>query len=309
MKNSISQRNSGRRGVRQVFLATLAVSLPLVSGFAQAAWAFEVEPNEYVPAPAGTNVFLGYGIFQSNNSYKPAKGKTVSNDTNLQAYEMLARFATYFNVGGMLGLAEVIQPLGILDNPSIGGTHYANSSGYGDTTVAAALWPINNDATHTYLGVAAYVTLPSGAYSANQTINLGGNRVVYDPQVSLHQGLSENWSIDLTGDLIFYGDNTHANAQGGKLTQNTTTQLQAFVNYVWPIKVTTSLGIESELGGNQSVSGENTGQKTEFNRLRLVSSYFVTPRFQLLGEINTDISHVGGYQEAVGITIRSLYVF
>jgi len=126
----------------------------------------------------------------------------------------------------------------------------------------------------------------------------------------LHQGFGEKWSIDLTGDYIFYGNNTNTgNASYDAISQHPTTQLQAFVNYAWNASLVTSLGYEGEVGGRQYLNGIGTGTKTEFQEIRLVSSYAVTPSLQLLGELNHQFQNIGGFKQDLGVTLRALYTF
>lgn len=272
--------------------------------------AFELEPNEYVAAPVGTTALFNYFFFGDDGSYHPVGGPTATHDTHLTETVGIARATQFINIGPFEALVEVLQPYGALTGAGIGGTNYKDSSGFGDTTLAVAIWPYKNETNRTYVGVGFYLTLPDGAYEATQAINLGGNRLVYDPELALHQGFGEKWSIDLTGDYIFYGNNTNTgNASYDAISQHPTTQLQAFVNYAWNASLVTSLGYEGEVGGRQYLNGIGTGAKTEFQEIRLVSSYAVTPSLQLLGELNHQFQNIGGFKQDLGVTLRALYTF
>jgi hypothetical protein len=86
-------------------------------------------------------------------------------------------------------------------------------------------------------------------------------------------------------------------------------QLQGFVNYSWSGGIVTSLGYEGETGGRQYQDGTSLPGKTEFQEARFVVSYPVTPSFQVLGEINHQFQNIGGFKQALGITLRALYTF
>jgi hypothetical protein len=81
------------------------------------------------------------------------------------------------------------------------------------------------------------------------------------------------------------------------------------VNYAWNASLVTSLGYEGEVGGRQYLNGIGTGTKTEFQEIRLVSSYAVTPSLQLLGELNHQFQNIGGFKQDLGVTLRALYTF
>jgi hypothetical protein len=281
-----------------------------IACFPATADATELEPYEFVAVPAGTTVFLGYAIYGQHDEFKPVGGPKQENGTNLDVNLSIARLAHYFDIGNTLALVEVLQPFGSLDKARIGGTPLNGSSGLGDTIFAAALWPINDKEKQTYLGVTLYVTVPTGQYDKFQAVNLGGNRVVYDPEVALHQGFGEHWSVDLTADLFLYGTNNEAGALGQQtLTQQSSAQVQGFVNYKWSNGLATSIGYEGYRGGRQELDGVDTGLATHYDEVRFIASKFITPKFQLLGEVNHQFNVDGGFRQDVGFTLRALYVF
>jgi len=276
----------------------------------QSADAFELEPFEYAPAPPGTTALFDYIVYGDDMSYHPVGGPTYTHDTSLTEAVGITRATQFFALGPLEGLVEVLQPYGALTGAHIGGTSYQDSGGLGDTTLAVALWPYKNPTARTYIGIATYVTLPDGAYNATHAINLGSHRFAYDPELALHQGFGEHWSIDVTGDYILYGNNTNTSAAGGApLSQHATVQLQGFVNYAWHAGLNTSIGYEGETGGQQYQGGAILSAKTEFQEVRFVTSYPVTPSFQILGELNHQFQAIGGFKQDFGLTLRALYTF
>jgi hypothetical protein len=212
-----------------------------------AAKATELEPDEFVTAPPGTTAVIGYFVYGDHESYQPANGPTVSRGTHLDDVLGIARAAEYFDIGNLETLVEFLQPFGGDSNASIGGTHYPDATGAGDTTLAAAIWPINDKDNGTYLGLTLYMVLPDGQYDRSRAINLGGNRLVYDPEIAFHQAMDPHWSFDLSGDFISYGDNTAPNALAHQtLSEDLTIQMQGFLNYTWDNTLQTSVGYESE---------------------------------------------------------------
>ncbi len=293
---------------RNIFAFGASILLSGMTG--QVAHATELEPEEFVAAPAGTTVFLGYGIYGHHDKMVPASGAALDDGTSLDLKLGIARLAHYFDVGGTLALVEVLQPFGTLNNARVAGQKLNSSSGLGDTLLAAAIWPINDAEKKTYFGVTLYVTVPTGKYDKLKAVNLGGNRFVWDPQIALSQGLGKNWSMDLTADLIFYSRNSDAGAGGiQRLTQSETVQLQAFLNRKLPGGFTLSVGYQGMRGGKQRLDGVDNGSRTRFDEARFVASKFVTPKFQILGEVNHQFNVRGGFRQDVGFLLRGLYVF
>lgn len=280
--------------------------LPLGTGPAQA---FEIEPDEYIPAPAGTTALFNYFLYGDHLSYHPVGAPAATRGTGLTSTVGLARVTQFLDIGAVRALVEVLQPYGGLSDAHINGTNYPGSSGIGDTTLAIAFWPYRNDVTQTYIGIGTYVTLPDGQYNGAQAINLGSHRFAFDPQLAYHQGLGTHWSFGLTGDYIFYGDNKDAGPGLGTLSERGTLQLQAFLNYAWTKGIVSSLGYEGETGGQVYQANTPLATKTAFQEIRFVNSYAVTPSFQLLGELNHQFSNEGGFKQDFGVTLRALYTF
>jgi hypothetical protein len=288
------------------FALPCAVMAALLSGQAKA---LELEPEEFVTAPAGTTALLGYAIYSHHDKLVPVSGPALDDGTSLDLKLGIARLAHYFDIGGTLALVEVLQPFGSLANAQINGRKLKASSGLGDTIVAAAVWPINDKDKQTYFGVTLYVTAPTGKYEKTAPINLGGNRFVYNPQIALSQGLGKRWSFDLTADLLLYGKNREAGAGGTqRLSQSNSVQMQAFLNHKWSNGINTSIGYQGLRGGKQRLDGVDNGTRTRFDEVRFVASKFVAPKFQLMGEVNRQFNVRGGFRQDVGLLIRALYV-
>jgi len=317
MKRSQTSPNAkimvAQGGPRRIRLALVLglISLSALIWAPRPVWATELEPDEFVTAPPGTTALIGYFVYGDHDSYQPVGGPSINHGTHLDEVVGIDRAAEYFDVGGVEALVEFLQPFGTLDNARIAGARYSASTGIGDTIFAAAVWPINDKAAQRYLGVTLYLTVPDGAYNRTETINLGGHRMVYDPEIAFHQGFDKHWSADVSGDFIAYGDNDDA---GGALARETlserpTAQLQGFLNYAWANKVVTSVGYEGERAGRERLDDVRTTAETNFDEVRLVNSYSVTPSFQLLAEVNHQFSNVGGFKQDLGVTLRTLYAF
>jgi hypothetical protein len=87
--------------------ATICRSIPFayaltalaVLGMAQVQ-AQEVEPNEFIPLPPGTNLVLGYYIYGDETKFNFAKGNTFTDKTGLQVNLGVARDVYYSEILG-----------------------------------------------------------------------------------------------------------------------------------------------------------------------------------------------------------------
>jgi hypothetical protein len=272
------------------------------------ALAVELEPGDYTPLPAGSNVLAFYDIFANDTSYRGDGGPTLKAGTNLREILGIVKYAHYLQVGGAPAALEIYQIFGTLDNARLGGADLNSSSGVGDTNLAAFIWPFVEK--NSYLGVGFYAALPTGAYNKQQPVNLGDNRFSFNPQILYQRNLTAKWSLELAGDAIFYSDNRDAGLGGAlRLSQEATAQGQAFLNYSITPTLSLTAAYEGERGGTQKIDGLTNGASTNFDEFRLIGGWFLAPKIQILGEINHRFDVSGGFRQDFGATGRLLFLF
>jgi len=284
------------------------VCLLLTIGSVTRAGAQEIEPYEFVPLPAGTNLILGYYVYGHNTDFNIARGPTIKG-SGLEVNVGLVRYVHYFDVAGHPAGVQFIQGFGALSGGHIGRQSLNNTFGAQDTTLSAFIWPYVNTATKTNVITAGFINPPIGSYDSRNALNLGGNRWRGTIELGLSQGLSENLAFDAAVDVQFYGDNDSYVPGSRRLSQDPTYRAQLWANWRWSPAFTTSIGYEGFFGGSQQVNGIFDGSKTEIQRIRANAALFVTPRIQTMLELNHDVHVVGGFKQEFGATVRVLYVF
>ncbi|QRG06939.1 transporter [Xanthobacter dioxanivorans] len=289
-----------RRSSLAVFCAALAAA-PVSAA--------DVNSGDYLPAPAGTNLLVFYSQYATRDEYVSSSGQNFSNDTGLDSYVNILRYVHYFDIGGFTVAPQVLIPAGTLYNGRFEGTAFDAAAGVADPILATTVWVVNNKATQTYIGIMPYLFLPVGQYSAGQVLNLGENRWKLDLQVGWYQGLTNAVALQLTGDVVWYGDNTQGGNGTQTLSQDPTYQLQAWLSYAFAPTWSAAVGYSQFWGGTEYLAGMPTGNATDRSQVRLELSKFVTPTFQVLGLIQRDVAASGGFPEAFRGTVRLLQVF
>lgn len=268
----------------------------------------EILPNDFVPAPAGTNVALAYYLYGHNTSFSVAGGPTYRANTGLETHLGIARFVHYDKLGDFPVGVQVFQVFGSLSGGRVGGQNLGSSFGVTNLALSAFIWPYSNDRSKTHFGVFGYIYPPTGTYDRDKAINIGDNRWRGTVQVGLNQGFGERVSVDAGLDVTLYGDNTRP-VVGRRFSQSPSYRFQTFVNYNWTKTFVTSIGYQAILGGDQKLDGVFNGNRTELQRVRAAASLFWTPTFQTVLEVDRDIQVVGGFKQAIGAQLRLLYVF
>ena len=305
---------------------TLTVSATLgIAGLAAApCGAIDYQPFDWVPLPPGTNVVMGYYEYGKHDAYNNTLTGTITENTTLDSNIGIARYLRYADADHLIFGHQwdfnVLVPFGSLSNGKIDGYHLGNASGVGDPIVTAGFWFINDPDKGRWLSAADYVTIPIGSYERYKPLNLGGNRWVNDLQADFTQVFLNKWTIDVSADWIYYGDNTEAGATGNqRLSQEASYGAWAWLGYdlsdavrrVLPSSShsTLAIGYAGTFGGAQKLDNGTTGAKTEEQQIRLTYMMFLTQTWQGLISVSHDVHVAGQFDQQFGLTLRIAKLF
>ena len=276
---------------------------------ANQAAAQEIQPYEFTPLPAGTNLAIGYYLYGHNTEFNVANGPTLRN-SKVELNLGVGRYVHYFDpIAGIPVGIQVLQVFGSESAANVGGQRVGSAFGAQNVILSAFAFPYVNTATKTNFNTTAFLYPPTGTYDRNSAINLGSNRWEGDIQLGLTQGFGERIGVDLEFDAHFYGDNNQSFPRGTRLTQDPTYRVQVWGNYRWSPAFTTSIGYEGFFGGDQRLNNFLDGNKTDEHRVRANAALFVTPKLQTMLELNHDLSVTGGFKQDFGAQVRVLYAF
>lgn len=272
-----------------------------------AAQAIDVDIGDFVPAPEGTTTGLLY--FQHAERDKLyTQGRQSLSDPRLVSDVGIARLVHYTRIGGLTIAPQVLVPFGRLDagrdTSALGQT-----SGVGDVILAAPVWLVNDAVSRTYLAIAPYLYLPTGSYDRDRSLNLGENRWKFDLQVGFVKGLTDKWTVDLTGDVMFHGKNDDYGASGATLQQKALYQGQAYLRYQFTPAFNAFVGVSQTWGGENRVDGTDSDDQARQRKVSLGGSYFIRPTTQLLVSLGRDLKVENGFKENARINVRLLQVF
>lgn len=289
----------------RTFLASVATVLWL--GVIADAHAIDVDPGDYVPAPAGTTVGLLY-LQHAERDASYTAGTRNAGNPRLTSDVAIARLVHYMNIGGYIVSPQVLLPFASLragaDISTLG-----NTNAMGDVILAAPVWLINDAVKSTFFAVTPYVYLPTGSYSNSQALNVGENRWKFDLQAGLAQQLSGPWYLDLTGDVMLFGDNTDDGASHGRLQQKPLYQLQAYLRYQFSATTNAYTGLSRNWGGESKFNGVANHDQSNQLKLSFGASTFIGPKTQLMGSIGRDLSVDNGFKENFRVNLRLLQIF
>ncbi|NMG72216.1 transporter [Parazoarcus communis] len=269
--------------------------------------AVSVDAGDYDYVPAGTQLGLLYYQYSSGDSLY-AGGRKVSDDARARAQVGILRVVKYLDVGGVTVAPQVLLPFGAVQTAGdLDGASVRN--GMGDLILASTVFLYKDDQRRV-LGITPWLWLPTGQYDRSRTLNpFGENRWKFALQVAGVLPLGESVTLDLVGDVQFYGDNRDFGPSGQILSQRHSWDSQAHLRYHLSAATAFSVSISQLNGGETELDGVRQNDRQRRSRVSVGASHFLTSGWQILGTLGKDLSVENGVREDVRMNLRLLYVF
>ena len=299
-----SIKSSRNTLLKAMLCVTTLLAGSLASTLAQAV---DIDAGDYTALPDGTNLGLLYYQYATRDSIY-ADGHKVANNATLDSNIGIARGVHFMDIGGYIVDPQFLLPFGQLkakdDISALG-----DASGVGDLILAATVWLVNQPKTDTYFGITPFLYVPIGSYDKDDALNIGENRWKLALQAGYITGLTDQVSIDLVGDVTFFGKNDEYTAAKATLKQDAVVQLQGFLRYklkpTWDLRT----GFSYSFGGETEVDGANSDDKIETAKFTVGTAWFALPTLQLMANYGCDLSVENGFREENRLNLRALMVF
>ena len=273
-----------------------------------AAWGFDIEPRDYIPAPSGTNLIALYSLFEDYGPLSIAGGPTIGGNTGVRSELEVMRYIYYGDITGRSYALQFVLPAGTAHG-EIAGQKLQATGGIGDVLLAAGVSLLPYPEPDMNIGIVSYTSLPTGSYGPARQLNLGANRWGEDVQLGYTQGVGEKLWFDFAVDVGVFAANPQAGPSHQPLVQRPTYQLQSWLSYIISPTSLVSIGAAALLGGTQTLGGTPNGVKTQSQQIRAAYTQVISPSFQLLGSVAHDVNTVGGFKQTFGVTLRAAYFF
>lgn len=277
--------------------------------------AIDLQPNDIVaPPPDKTYVMLSYYGTENKTLYRNGSPISSAPFTNpiIDNPNAILRVVRSYSLANLPAASYVQLPYGSIEpKGSLGG--YPSSTAVGDTTLASAIWPYANRATRTYVGIAAYLILPTGSYKNNQPFNVGENRYKTDLQLGLQSPIYGNLDGMIAIDTMWFGGNSQcatacSSVNNIALTQKplTTTQLGP----IYKVNQTFTVGASYFYVAGGATAINNVYQNNVVNTQRFLLSglaYTDIGRFSL--QFGRDVGIQNGFIQTRVLAIRYMKDF
>ncbi len=279
----------------------------VVCALGRPAHAVDVDAGDYTALPAGTNLALVYYQYAERDTlYRD--GDKASSDARLRSDIGILRGVHFTELGGYIVDPQFLLPFGRLDAGGAIGA-LGSESGIGDLILAATVWLRDDPANKTYFGITPFVWLPTGSYDSDSALNLGENRWKAALQAGYITPLSKRLTLDLVGDVTWYGDNDDLGAGGATLKQDASYQVQTHLRYHLSDATHLGFNYSHTWGGETEIDGVGQGDRLSTGKVALSMGHFFTPTVQVIVGVGKDVGVESGLEEDRRLNMRLLKVF
>ena len=230
-------------------------------------FAIDLQPGE-IKAPAGSfnAAQMSYVYVEKGDKY--THGSKTSSTSNINQNAFLLRLSHAFEINQIPAIVYAASTINHLENRDVPNAPNTNSNGIGDTTLVFALWPYVDRAKEEYLGLATYLTLPTGEYDKNSAVNIGSNVYQTAFQAGYQRKLVNNVNWMSALDVVLAGDNNQF-LGNKKLEKDPLYNFQTGLQYVFNPTYSASVGYFYTVGGESTVNSIDQGNINKIHRYQL----------------------------------------
>ena len=293
------------------FLRSLAytlLALPLPAA------AIDLQPNDIVaPLPGKNHAMVSYVNTDNGTYYRngtvwgstPTTKQYANPDISTQS--AILRLITSYAIADLPTVSYLQLPYGSI-KPAGSLAMYPTDTGIGDLTVATAFWPYHDRERRRYLGIAGYLTAPTGSYKSQQPFNAGENRYKSDIQMGYQQPIIGDLDGMIAIDTMWFGGNSQCAAACSSPTNKSLTQKPLTTTQLGPIyKINQTYTIGASyfyVAGGATTIG-NTYQNNVVNTQRyLLSALAYYPFGRISLQYGRDMEIKNGFIEDRRFIVR-----
>jgi hypothetical protein len=246
---------------------------------ANTAYAIDLQPGEIAAPRAGIKLAqYSYQYSQRGDFYR--SGDKLYRDSKMNTSSYTLRLGSAFELANMPAIWYVqsdIRNMQVdLVSPNVSlakaaGMDVNGDVGGSDTSLLLAVWPYADRVAKKYLGVAAYLIVPTGAYSNDRLFNVGENRYKTALQVGYQTQLTEPLSAMAAFDAVFFGDNDRYTVNNFSLKQEHLYTLQTGLKYNLNQRYSVALAYFHSFGGETEINRNDMNDRLSIHRYQLTA--------------------------------------
>lgn len=261
----------------------------------------DVVPSDY-EAP-----LVDSTVMSVNYLSKELKIKSLPNDYVKQNTYAL-RYTRGIDVNGKtLGLSFALPYTNLTSNgdtlPSILGKE---AEGLSDIVFSATYWLTNDRKNRNFLATTMTLALPSGKYDQAQLLNTGENRYKSTFHIGYISKLSDDFIIELSPEIAFYGD---ADTKNGKMTQKPSYALSSNLRYKPNTKYELFGGFQHNYQSETTVNNIDKNDNCFYQQYSFGGAYYTDKFHQIMVKFATQRDKEFGFKVDNEVLLRYRWWF
>lgn len=270
--------------------------------------AVTVDAGDYTRLPDGTNLAVLY-LQHSSGSDLHVNGNKVSNNADLDADVGILRGVHFMDVGNLTVVPQFLLPFGkVKTGGDIAALESAN--GIGDLIIAPTIHFLQDPERKKSFAMTPWLYIPTGDYDKEKDINvLGENRWKLALQLGYITPINDKWTLDILGDVMFFGENDDFTSAGLSLKQDPLYEAQTHIRYSLSPTTYLSGSLSHSWGGETEIEGVQQNNEQRRTKALATVGHFLSPTWQLLASYGQDLSLEEGVAEDHRFNLRLLKVF
>jgi hypothetical protein len=295
------------------FTASCLVLVLVIGSSVSPAYAQDLEPRSFSPAPKGLNI-TGLTYTLSNGNVFFDKALPIEDATGT-VHGATGLYARTFGLFGKSATAVALVPFAWGDWEGLVGGVPASTSrrGFADPGVLFAVGLVGSPAVDLkefvaykegmIVGASVLVIAPLGQYDPSKLINLGSNRWVFRPRVGF-SGRLRRFTLEAMFDAYFFTKNPEAYG-GTYITQEPLYSIQANVIYTFRRGMWLAVTGGIADGGRPSVNGVEKDKIDKNTRLGGVLVFPFAKRYSIkVSYTNSVRTAIGGDYDLFGLSLQ-----
>jgi hypothetical protein len=268
------------------------------------------QPTDFISLPHGTTNVTLYAARQSfDGRWKNGiQTPSVEGSANLTVLRANRHFSIgeegKYTVAPLILLTASETTATAASAPMLGGS----ASGLGDLRLGTAFWFHSDHVNREYVMATMIVTLPTGAYTPTQAINISENRIKTVLSLGWMQTLGSSWVLDLVPEVAFFGDNKEY-LGNSRLSQDTAYAMSGTLRYKATQSIHWYATAQINRGGATQRNGIALTGAPDNTRLALGALVFSSDKSHIQLRYAKDVQIENGLRNTGEIMLRWSTVF
>lgn len=262
----------------------------------------DIIPGDYqAPLANSTIMSLNYLTKELNTNSLP-------NNQYIKQNSYALRYTYGFDIDGKILALGVAIPYSDLKThgDTLSSLIGEKSTGFNDMIFSSTYWFINDRKNKNFLALTMTYTTPSGKYNESQVLNTGDNKYKTTFNLGYITKISENFLIEISPEIAFYGDNETSNST---TEQKTSYAINSNLRYKPNNKYEIFAGFQENYQSETIKNGIEQNNDCFYQKYSFGGAYYTDKFDQIILRFAKEVNKKYGFETDKEILLRYRWSF